>query len=95
MNGWQVDLMIENERNRAWEKLNAPDPYEKVLQEAAKELEKAIERLDKSTDSLADASAELSETPMQAKIDMFIETLEDIRCDLKDIREHWERGERE
>lgn len=95
MSDWQIDLMVENDRARAWEELNAPDPYEKVLKTAANDLISALSYLNVVTDRLADASSDLSETPMQAKIDSFIDSLESIGCDLSEIKGHWERGERE
>ena len=95
MKDWQLDLMIENERNRAWEELNAPDPYDSALKDAAKEMEKAIADLNGAIENLVGASAELDETPNQPKVDSLIEALEEIGCDLRSMKEHWERGERE
>ena len=90
-----VDAMWEADAAAEWERLNEPDQYEKVLKDAATDLEKAVAELRVVLDRLEDASAVLSETPMQAKIDSFIETLEDIKYDLCGIKNHWERGERE
>ena len=95
MTGWQVQAMKEAEDARIWEEQNAPDKYEKVLKDAATDLEKAHTAFEIVLDHLADASSVLYETPMQAKIDSFIESLEDIKYDLWAIRLHWERGERE
>ena len=95
MTGWQVQAMKEAEDARIWEKLNAPDQYDKVLKDAAKDLEKALTAFETVIDRLADASSVLSETPMQAKIDSFIDSLEDLKYDLCVIKIHWERGERE
>ena len=95
MNAWQLDLMIENERAQAWEKLNAPDQYADQMKFAAIDLKHAVGFLDIAVERLADASADLTETPLQAKIDSFLEQIEDLKVDLDMIREHWERGERE
>lgn len=95
MTMWQTELMEEEARNQMWEDLNAPDPYELVLRRAAKELEKAISLLDSSIDRLYDAESDLSETPMQAKVESFIDEVTGIKSDLMKIRESWERGERE
>lgn len=90
-----VDAIWEADAAAEWERLNAPDPYEKVLKEAAVDLEQSRSAFEALLDRLADASATLSETPMQAKIDSFIDTLEDLKYDLWAIKIHWERGERE
>ena len=95
MTGWQVQALKEAEDARIWEELNEPDKYEKVLKDAATDLETAIMKLRDAQDRLADASSVLSETPMQAKIDSFNDSLDDIRYDLWAIKIHWERGERE
>ena len=95
MTGWEVQALKEAEDARIWEELNAPDPYEKVLKDAATDLSEAHTAFEALLDRLADASAVLSETPMQAKIDSFIDSLEDIKYDLWAIQMHWERGERE
>lgn len=95
MQAWQIDLMVENERNRAWEELNAPDKFDKEMKAAAKDLKEAVSFLDIAIDRLNDVSADLYETPMQAKIDSFLEQIEDLKVDIDMIREHWERGERE
>ena len=86
---WEADAAAE------WERLNEPDQYEKVLKDAATDLEKAVAELRVVLDRLEDASAVLSETPMQAKIDSFIDSIDDIKYDLWAIQMHWERGERE
>lgn len=95
MTGWEVQALKEAEDARIWEELNAPDQYEKVLKDAATDLEKAVAELRVVLDRLEDASAVLSETPMQAKIDSFIDSIDDIKYDLWAIQMHWERGERE
>ena len=95
LSGWQIQAMWEADAAAEWERINEPDQYETVLKKAAQEVKKAISAIDNCADHLADASAELSETPMQAKVDSFIESLENIWCDLRMLNEHWERGERE
>ena len=96
MSAWQdVDAMWEADAAAEWERLNEPDQYEKEMKVAAKDLKKAISFMDISLDRLNDVSADLYETPMQAKIDSFFEQIEDLKVDLDMIREHWERGERE
>lgn len=95
MTGWEVQALKEAEDARIWEELNAPDPYEKVLKNAATDLDKAVTEIRIVVDRLSDASSVLCETPMQAKIDSFIDSIEDIKYDLWSIKLRWERGERE
>jgi hypothetical protein len=90
-----VDAMWEADAAAEWERPNSPDPYEKVLKSAAIDLEAVRIAFEPLLDRMSDVSATLTETPMQAKIDSFIETLEDIKYDLWSIKLHWERGERE
>lgn len=90
-----VDAMWEADAAAEWERLNAPDQYSEILKEAAKEMPKAIKSLDAAIDNLSDVSAIYSETPMQAKVDSFIDSLEDILYGLMRMKERWERGERE
>lgn len=92
---WQLDRMIENERDQAWEKQNAPDQYEKQMKEAATDLEKAVAAIRIVIDHLSDASVMLTGTPMQAKIYSFIDSIEDMKYDLWSLSMRWGRGERE
>ena len=102
MRNWQievmnqdVDSMWEADAAAEWERINAPDPYEEILKAAAKDMIPAINQLGKAIEELLGATAYLYETPMLAKVDSYIESLEDIEIDLKMMKEHWERGERE
>jgi hypothetical protein len=102
MRDWQsaimaqdVSAMWEADAAAEWERLNAPDQYEKPMLEAAKPLKEAVGFLNIALDRLLDASAALSETPLQAKIDSFFEQVESIKVDLGMIQKKWERGERE
>ena len=95
MTGWEVQALKEAEDARIWEELNAPDPYEKILKEAAKDLEKARAAFTEAIDRLADASSVVSETPMQKKVDSLYEAAEDLKCEIWSLRMKYERGERE
>ena len=93
---WQdVDAMWESDAAAEWERLNEPDQYEKQLKSSAEFIKQAYELLDKAEDRLAEAMAELSETPMEYKIGSFFDQVSDMRCDLNAIAEKYERGERD
>ena len=104
MKNWQIEVMNHDvdsmwgaDAAAEWERINAPDPdpYENILKAAAKDMIPAINQLRKAIEELLGATAYLYETPMLAKVDSYIESLEDIEIDLKMMKERWERGERE
>ena len=95
LSGWQVQAMKEAEDARIWEELNAPDPCEKQLKLASVSLIQAKQYLSNAVVRLADAMAELFDTPMEAKIGSFLDSVEDIECDLQSLAEKYGRGERE
>ena len=78
MTGWEVQALKEAEDARIWEELNAPDPYEKQMRDAALEMRLAIEQISKAEDYLMDAVADVSETPMEAKVASLLDSLEDL-----------------
>ena len=95
MTGWEVQALKEAEDARIWEELNAPDPYEKQMRDAALDLSLAIEPISKAEDYLMDAVADVSETPMEAKVSALLEAMEDLECDIKMLQEKYRKGERE
>ena len=95
MTGWEVQALKEAEDARIWEELNAPDPYEKQMRDAALDLSLAIEPISKAEDYLMDAVADVSETPMEAKVAALLEAMEDLECDIKMLQEKYRKGERE
>lgn len=95
MNAWQLDLMAETERSQAWERLNAPDPCAKQLKNAAVSIKQALQTISHAENQLADAMTEVFDTPMEMKIGSYLDSLQDIRIDLKELAEKYERGERE
>ena len=95
MTGWEVQALKEAEDARIWEELNAPDPYEKQLRDAALDLSLAIEPISKAEDYLMDAIADVSETPMESKVAALLEAMEDLECDIKSLQEKYRKGERE
>ena len=94
MKGWQVQAMYGAESARIWEEMNAPDPCERQLIEAAASLQVAVKHLDKATDWLAEAASELMGTPMEDVVNSYTLQLENFLCDLKKLREKYGRGER-
>ena len=95
MTGWEVQALKEAEDARIWEELNAPDPFEKQMRDAALELSLAIEPIEKAESYLMDAVADVSETPMEKKVAALLEAMEDLECEIKFLQEKYERGERE
>jgi hypothetical protein len=95
MQGWQIDLMIAQEAEAAWNRLNAPDPEAGRMKKAAVDMKAADEFLSIVTDRLAEAMGVLDGTPMSDKVVSFLTQIEDIQCDLFSLTEKYGRGERE
>ena len=95
MTGWEVQALKEAEDARIWEELNAPDPYEKQMRDAALEMRLAIEQISKAEDYLADAISSVSETPMEDKVASLLDSLEDLEYSIKVLQEKYGKGERE
>ena len=95
MTGWEVQALKEAEDARIWEELNAPDPYEKQMRDAALEMRLAIEQIRKAEDYLADAIASVSETPMEYRVAPLLDSLEDLEYSIKVLQEKYGKGERE
>lgn len=95
MNGWQVQAIWEADAAAAWEALNAPDPAERQMKEAAVEIEKGLKKINDGLDALADAMISLADTPMQYKVESCMEGIESLVSELGILKEHYERGERE
>ena len=95
MTGWEVQALKEAEDARIWEELNAPDPYEKQMRDAAIEMRQAYDQINKAEDFLMEAVAAVSETPMEDKVYSLLEALEDLNCDIKMLQEKYRTGGRE
>ena len=95
MTGWEVQEMKEAEDARIWEELNAPDPCEKQMIAASVSMIEAIRVMGRAETLLADAMAEVFDTPMEYKIGSFLDSLEDIECSLHILAEKYGKGERE
>ena len=90
-----VDAMWEADAAAEWERLNAPDPAERQMKEAAVEIEKGLKKIDDGLDALADAMISLADTPMQYKVESYMEGIESLVSELRILKDHYERGERE
>ena len=92
---FEAQEMYEAESARIWEDLNAPDPNERELIEASRYLKTAISHLDRGINFVMDAASELPDTPMNDKLESYIQDLECIMCDLKEMQKNYSRGVRE
>ena len=95
MTGWEVQALKEAEDACIWEKLNAPDPAEKQMKEAAVSMKQAEELISKAEDYLIDAVYTLEGRPMSDRVGSLENDLEDLRYSIKELREKYERGWRE
>lgn len=95
MTGWQVQEMWERDTAALWERLNAPDPAEKYMQAAAVDMRQATSLIDKAENYLVGAIGKLSDTPMEDKVNSLLNSLMDLRIDIRQLAEKYERGERE
>ena len=92
---FDIDALIESDRARQWEELNAPDPFEKQMKSASKEILEATSFISIAEDRLTEAYYELEDSPMQKTVAEWLEKVSDLRCDLKSLSEKYGRGERE
>ena len=95
MTGWQVQAMVEAERANVWEDLYAHDPATERMQEAAESIKTALSNIDNGLDWIADAIAKLDETPMADKLQSFLDDFESLANNLENLKNLYERGERE
>ena len=95
MNAWQIELMVANAASEEWELINEPDPYEKYLKDAAKDIKEALRLIDEGLDTLDSAVSTLCGTPMADKLQSFLDAFDDLSLGLKSMKDHYERGERE
>lgn len=95
MTGWQVQAMVEADRANAWEGLYAHDPATEQMKEAAESIKTALSNIDNGLDWIADAIAKLDETPMADKLQSFLDDFESLANNLENLKNLYERGERE
>ena len=94
MTGYEVQALKEAEDARIWEELNAPDEYEKQMEDASREMRLAIEGLLKAEDYLADAVAAVCGTPMEDRVASLLNDVEDIYFDIKVLADNFKKGVR-
>ena len=87
--------MKEAEDARIWEELNAPDPLEAQMKEAARDLRDAVNLMDKAENELSAAVYDLEETELEDAMSDLLEKLMEFRYEVQEIAEKYERGERE
>ena len=90
-----IQAVKEAEDALAWENLNAPDPFEKKMKDAALEMRLAVEQVGKAEDYLADAVSCLRETPMEDRVMSFLNDIEDIHIGIMLLAEKYRKGVRE
>lgn len=95
MNNWQVQAMWEADAAAEWERINAPDPAEREMKDAAESLQAALDNIDSGLDWIADAVSKLDELPMADKVQSFLDDFEKLANALEVLKDHYERGERE
>lgn len=90
-----VDTMWETDAAAEWERLNAPDPAEREMKEAAESLQAALKMIDSGLDYIAEAVDTLGELPMSNKVQSFLDDFEKLADGLEDLKDCYERGKRE
>ena len=94
MTGYEVQALKEAEDARIWEELNAPDPFEKQMTDAALDMRLAVEMIGKAEDYLAEAVADVSDTPMEDRVASLLDELSDLKYSIQVLQGKYERGER-
>ena len=90
-----LDYMVEQAAAAEWERINAPDPYEKQMKDAALEMRLAVEMIEKAESYLLDAVEDLKDSPMEDRVASLLHTLEDLHIDIGMLERNYERGRRE
>ena len=83
---WEADAAAE------WERLNADEPVEDKLKGASDAMYSAWEKISDALDYLATAAEKVDETPAYDKVVSLLNDLEDLQCDIHEMKENWERG---
>ena len=94
MTGWEVQALKEADDARIWEELNAPDPYEKQMEDSAREMRLAVEMICKAEDYLVDAISAVNGTPMEDRVSSLLNDLEDLHIDIVLLAEKYQKGVR-
>ena len=90
-----VSTLLEEDAAKQWEELNADtNEFEGYLIAAGVELAKACNEMNTALDSIASAIDALKDcTEESDKVTSYLNNLEDIMCDLRSMRDHYERAE--
>ena len=94
MTGWEVQALKEADDARIWEELNAPDPYEKQMEDSAREMRLAVEMIGKAEDYLMDAVSAVNDTPMEDRVSSLLNDLEDLHIGIFLLAEKYQKGVR-
>lgn len=94
MTPWEVQELVEMDRNHEWEEINAPDPAEKEMISSAEQIREALGSLDIACYRLMDAQSEVQGYPMEYRVGSFYDDLISLSNGLKELAEKFERGER-
>ena len=89
MSNWQLQAEAQ------WEALNAPDPAEDQMKEAAVEIGKANDKITEALANLESAVDILDDTPMADKLYSILEDIDSLNLLLMTMKGNYERGERE
>ena len=95
MTGWEVQEMWEADAAAEWERLNASDPAELEMEQAAVEMKKGADLIDKAENALVDAVSRLDGYPMADRVESLLNDLMDLRVDIESLADKYERGLRE
>ena len=94
MTGNEVQELVEMERNRMWEEINAPDPAETLLEQAATELKVAVKWINTACVRIITAQSYVSGYPMEDVVGSFYDQLLDFESQLEALANKYEKGER-
>lgn len=95
MTGWQVQEMWERDAAAEWERITAPDPCEKQMENAAVGMKDSAKLIDTAENRLINAIRYLRNTPMEDRVNSILNGIMDLRCELEILASKYERGERE
>ena len=83
MPDWQVDLMVQNERERAWERLNAQTVID--YGKTAELIKTVVDELVGVRDTIGDACCESEDTPVGQRLIEIHDGIDSIREELRHI----------
>ena len=95
MNGWQIQAMYERDTEALWERISAPDPAEKQMQNASVGMGDASYLMDMAEERMLSAVRYLRNTPMEDKVNDLINALDDLRVEIRSLADKYRKGVRE